>query len=54
MCVYCVYIFLLSWLVFLYCKDTKPVLKIPGFCKNIKDFPNKKMFLLSKQFLKNT
>jgi len=38
-------------LVFLYCKDTNPVLKSPDFHQNIKDFQNKKCLLLSKVFL---
>jgi len=43
-------------LVFLYCKDTKPSIKIPGFHQNIKDFQNKKCLFVqkfSKRIFKN-
>jgi len=39
-------------LVFLYSKDTKSSIKIPGFHQNIKDFQNKKMSFAFKNFLK--
>jgi len=40
-------------LVFLYCKDTKSGIKIPGFHQNIKDFQNKKNVFCFQKFSKN-
>ena len=42
------------WFVFLYRKDTKPVLKIPGFRQNIKDFHNKKNVFAFKKISKKS